>query len=57
MDGQLHAAWLSLFPEQKWPAACSRPSPFSKEKTETDQLHADFLGCCVRKELEGRRSD
>ena len=28
-----------------------------KEKTETDQLHVDLLGCCVTRELEGRRSD
>jgi len=25
------------------------PLPFPKEKTETNQLHADLLGCCVRK--------
>jgi hypothetical protein len=28
-----------------------------KEKTETDQLHADLLGCYVRRELERRISD
>jgi len=54
-------------------AACSRPLPLSqsntgqlhaagplslpKEKTKIDQLHADLLGCCVRRELQGRRSD
>jgi len=32
-------------------------SLFSKEKTETDQLHADLIWCYVRRELEGRRSD
>jgi hypothetical protein len=42
IGGQLHAAALSLFP---------------KKKTETDQLHVDLLGCCVRRELEGMRSD
>jgi hypothetical protein len=30
---------------------------FPKKKTETDQLHVDLLGCCVRRELEGRRID
>jgi len=33
------------------------PLSLPKEKAETDQLHADLLGCCVRRELEGRRSD
>jgi hypothetical protein len=28
-----------------------------KKKTETDQRHANLLGCCVRRELKGRRSD
>jgi hypothetical protein len=28
-----------------------------KKKTETDQLHANLLGCCVRRELKGMRSD
>ena len=28
-----------------------------KEKTEIDQLRANLRGCCVRRELEGRRSD
>jgi hypothetical protein len=55
------------------PAACSKPLPLSQgkisqlhaadplplpeKKTETDQLHTDLLGCYVRRELEGRRSD
>jgi len=33
------------------------PLPLPKEKAETDQLRTDLVGCCVRRELEGRKSD
>jgi len=43
----------AFFPTQ---VACSCLIPLPKEKTETDQLHAYLLRCCVRREIEGRRS-
>ena len=58
IGSQLHATGPLPFSQGKTgqPHAAG-PFPLPKEKTESDQLHANLLGCCVRRELEGRRSD
>jgi hypothetical protein len=58
MGGQLHTTGpLSLSQGKTDQLYAIDPLPFPKEKTETEQLHADLLGCCVRRELKERRSD
>jgi len=58
MSGHLHAVGpLPLSQGKTGKLHAIDPFPFPKEKTETNQLHADLLGCYVRRELEERRSD
>jgi len=53
-QNRLHALTFFLSPRSSCNSA--RNNPLS-QRAKTDQLHADLLGCCVRRELEGRRSD
>jgi len=48
---------LPLFQGKTSQLHVTYPFPLPKENIETDQLYADLLWCCVRRELEGRRSD
>jgi len=58
MGGQLHAAGpLPLSQGKTDLLHVADPLPLPKEKTETDLLHADLLGCCMRRELEERKSN
>jgi len=48
MGGQLHIAGpLPLSQGKIGQLHAPDPPPFPKERTETDQLHAEFLGCYI----------
>jgi len=53
-QNELHALTFFLSPISSCNSAGN--NPFS-QRAETNQLHADLPGCCVRRELERRRSD